>query len=365
MRELGLHRLLVIGLIFGLSLGCSQGTRNSSPAAASLRPASAPEPGLAQNPRNLIEMRESPYNNIYVYREGTNLCMTFGCNQKLYTETIYNTLDDRDLPAPYTRFMTASLIYPRQVKSILEIGSGGGRTAWYLHRFLPAAEITTVELDPTVADLSRKYFGLREETNFHMVTRDGRIFLASSRAKYDVILIDAYRGPFVPFHLLTREFYQLVADHLSEGGVVAQNLEASTMLFDSAVNTLHEVFPQVEFYDASGNDAGGNVVIVAYRGTPLALPALERSAEALQSTYNLRYPPQPMLEHRFELRSVMVGQKATFDVIDANGRATAGIDENAKVLTDDFAPVESLKAIERHNRKWNTTAQTPGTRSGS
>jgi hypothetical protein len=122
MRELGLHRLLVIGLIFGLSLGCSQGTRNSSPAAASLRPASAPEPGLAQNPRNLIEMRESPYNNIYVYREGTNLCMTFGCNQKLYTETIYNTLDDRDLPAPYTRFMTASLIYPRQVKSILEIG---------------------------------------------------------------------------------------------------------------------------------------------------------------------------------------------------------------------------------------------------
>ena len=87
-------------------------------------------------------------------------------------------------------------------------------------------------------ELAKKYFGIKEEPNFHVANRDGRLFLQESKDHYDIILIDAYRGPFVPFHLLTKEFYQLVKDHLAEGGVVAQNVEPSTMLFDSAVKTI-------------------------------------------------------------------------------------------------------------------------------
>src|ERR1700686_645898 len=88
---------------------------------------------LAQAPRTLLESRESLYNNIYVYQETPYVSMTFGFNRAIYTESIYNTNDDRDLPVEYTRYMTDSLAYPKQVKSILEIGFGGGRTAWYLH----------------------------------------------------------------------------------------------------------------------------------------------------------------------------------------------------------------------------------------
>src|SRR5262249_43824838 len=153
-----------------------------------------------------------------------------------------------DLPVTYTRFMTASLMYAKKVESVLEIGFGGGRTSWYLHRFLPDAQITSVELDPAVLDLAKKYFGIREDAKFHVVNQDGRTFLTESKERYDIILIDAYRGPFVPFHLLTKEFYQLVKNHLAEGGVVAQNVEPSTMLFDSAVRTIHSVFPQLDFY---------------------------------------------------------------------------------------------------------------------
>ena len=65
----------------------------------------------------------------------------------------------------------------------------------------------------------------------------------------------------MPFHLLTKEFYQIVKDHLAEGGVVAQNVEPSTMLFDSAVKTINAVFPQLDFYRADGN-----IVTVAYAG---------------------------------------------------------------------------------------------------
>ena len=212
----------------------------------------AASPAHAQAARTLVNSRESLYNNIYVYREGPYVSMTFGYNRRIYTESVYNTLDDRDLPVPYTRYMTESLIYAKNIHSILEIGFGGGRTSWYLHRFLPNVSVTSVELDPAVVALSRKYFGIRDEPNFQVVNRDGRIFLSESKDKYDIILIDAYRGPFVPFHLLTKEFYQLVKSHLAEGGVVAQNIEPSTMLFNSAVKTIHAVFPQLDFYRRRG-----------------------------------------------------------------------------------------------------------------
>ncbi len=286
--------------------------------------------GHAQDNRNLVESKESLYNNIYVYEQPPYVSMTFGHNRRIYTESVYNTQDDKDLPVSYTRFMTASLMYAKDVHSVLEIGFGGGRTAWDLHRFLPKVPVTSVELDPAVVQLAKKYFGIRDEPNFQVVNRDGRLFLSESKDKYDIILIDAYRGPFVPFHLLTKEFYQIVKDHLADGGVVAQNVEPTTMLFDSAVKTINAVFPQIDFYRADGN-----IVTVAYDGPERKPEDLSANAQGRDSAYGLRYSLAEMLNDR---RRIDI---ASGDVIDAN----------AKVLTDDFAPVEALKSIERHNRK--------------
>jgi spermidine synthase len=285
---------------------------------------------FAQESRNLLESKESLYNNIYVYEQPPYVSMTFGHNRKIYTESVYNTRDDRDLPVAYTRFMTASLMYAKDVHSILEIGFGGGRTSWYLHKFLPNVSVTSVELDPTVVQLARKYFGIKEEANFQVATRDGRLFLSESKERYDLILIDAYRGPFVPFHLLTKEFYQIVKDHLAEGGVVAQNVEPSTMLFDAAVKTISVVFPQLDFYRADGN-----IVTVAYDGPERKPEDLASLARDRDKAYGLRYSLIEMLSERRRIQ------------IDGGNV----IDASAKVLTDDFAPVETLKNIERHNRK--------------
>src|ERR1700761_2845779 len=234
-----------------------------------LLPLASVRPAQAQDDRQLVESKESLYNNIYVYKQGNFYAMTFGYNRRIYTESIYNSADDRDMPVVYTRYMTEVLMYAKDVHSILEIGFGGGRTSWYLHKFLPDVPVTSVELDPTVLELAKKYFGIKEEPNFHVANRDGRLFLQESKDKYDIILIDAYRGPFVPFHLLTKEFYQIVKDHLADGGVVAQNVEPSTMLFDAAAKTINAVFPQLDFYMAEGN-----IVTVAYDGP-------ERNQEAL------------------------------------------------------------------------------------
>ena len=163
------------------------------------------------------------------------------------------------------------------------------------------------------------------------VVSDGRSFLMRDNDRWDMILIDAYRGPFVPFHLLTKEFYALVKSRLAPGGVVVQNIEPSTMLFDSATATLNSVFPSVDLYDG-----GGNVVAVAYNGPSMRQSDLMARAAVMQTRYNLRYPLATMLAGRRVL-----------------SRPTG------KILTDDFAPVETMRAIEQNNEKWKDQTEAP------
>lgn len=281
--------------------------------------------------RALLLEKESLYNNIYVYSDPPYVTLSFGHNGRIYTESKRNTKDDGELPVFYTRYMTVGLIYPSSVGSILEIGSGGGTTAWYLHHFLRDVPVTTVELDPEVTKVAQTYFGIKEEPNFKEVTRDGRLFLRENKSRYDLILIDAYRGPFVPFHLLTKEFYESVKAHVADGGVVVQNIEPNTMLFDSAAKTIGAVFGNVEFYLAEGN-----VVTVAYDGPKRSAGALAAAAGRRQEQFKLRYDLTQLLSARRGL-----------------GDDIGTISPEAKILTDDFAPVDTLKAIENHNRKWS------------
>jgi spermidine synthase len=227
--------------------------------------------------------------------------------------------------------MAVPVAYDNDVVNILEIGLGGGRTAWYLHKFLPETQVTSVELDPDVVALAKKYFGVHEEPNFDVIVDDGRMFLKNNIRSYDVILIDAYRAAFVPFHLLTKEFYEVVKSHLKPGGIVALNVEPTTILFDAAVVTVKAVFQNVDLYFAEGN-----VMIVAYDGPPRSEADLMASANQKQVRFGFKYSLPDMVSQRQVLAQL----------------------PKAQVLTDDFAPVESLKAIERHNQKLDSlTAQ--------
>jgi len=222
------------------------------------------------------------------------------------------------------------------MSSILEIGFGGGRTASYLHHYLPNVSITSVELDPVVVELSRKYFGIKDEPNFKVANEDGRQFLTRSTERYDMILLDAFHGPAVPFHLLTKEFYHLVAERLNEGGVVMQNLDPDNALFDSVVKTMATAFAQTDLYLADGN-----AVIVAYQGVPKSKDDLAALAKARQGTYKLRYDLPGLVSQR------------------RLAKLSAAVDANAKLLTDDFAPAEALKTIDKHNRQWPSPTAEP------
>lgn len=275
--------------------------------------------------RVLIESRESLYNNIFIYREGRYVTMTFGHNDRIYTESQMNLGERSELPVAYTRHMTTAVAYPPRVESIAMVGLGGGRTSQYLHQFMPATHVRVSELDPEVIALARKHFQLRENDRYRVFAVDGRLFLRRQKIQFDVILVDAYRGPFVPFHLLTQEFYRLAKSRLAPGGVVAQNVEPSTMLFDGAVATMRSVFDTVDMYPGRGN-----VVLVAYDGPPRDAAVLRKRADQRQRKFGFRYNLTRLVNGRRKLTSGIKGE----------------------VLTDDFAPANMLKAIEERNRKW-------------
>ena len=270
-----------------------------------------------------VEARESQYSTIYIARNNGVYSMVFGINQTLFTESLYNPATPRELPVEYTRYMTAAVAYPPAVNNVLEIGLGGGTTAQYLHLHMPAANITCVEIDKEVIALATKYFAFKPDARLRAVEEDGRRFFARDRARYDVIMVDAYRGTFVPFHLLTREFFTIVKSRLTPGGVVAQNIEPCTMLYPAAVNTLRAVFANVELYEASGN-----VVAIAYDGPERTSAALGARATAMQRSYHFHHSLPALLGARRIVRRDM-----------ANGR----------VLVDDFAPAEALAGVARGN----------------
>jgi spermidine synthase len=87
-----------------------------------------------------------------------------------------------------------------------------------------------------------------DQPNLNAIPQDGRWGIAHSPQTYDLVAIDAYRPPYIPWHLTTREFFQEVSDHLSERGVVAMNVGSDpgdTRLLDGLVATLQSVFPSV------------------------------------------------------------------------------------------------------------------------
>ncbi len=285
-------------------------------------PAAIPATGaLAQD--GMLETKETAYNTIIIGRQGNYVSLLFGYNRRLYTESLANLNDPLELPVEYTQLMTMALAYAPEVGSLLEIGLGGGSTAWYLHNTFPDLDITIAELDPGVIELAQKYFFVTPAEKLDIVARDGRIFMVRSDELYDVILVDAYRGPFVPFHLLTREFFQIAKSKLARGGVVAQNIEPSTMLYEAAIATIHSVFDNVDVYPA-----GGNYVVMAYDGPARTAEELSARAAALDQQFNPRYPMTTMLTLR-ETTEAGAGQ----------------------ILTDDFAPVEILNATTRHNQR--------------
>lgn len=139
------------------------------------------------------------------------------------------------------------------LKRVAILGNAGGTTSRAMGVYYPDAEIDGVELDPAVTDAGRRYLGLGDNPRLTVYTADARPFLRRSEGGYDLIAVDAYRPPYVPFYLATREFFQLVRERLAPGGMVALNVASvpgDTRLARGIATTLASELPAVWTWQA-------------------------------------------------------------------------------------------------------------------
>ncbi len=274
----------------------------------------------------IIEEVESNYNYIIIKQKGEYVSMSFSRYKSKYTESKINIFNDDELPVSYTQIMPVGLVYTSSPKNLLMIGLGGGMISKYIHKYMPELKITGVELDDKVVEMAKKYFKLSENNNYKIIVDDGRIFLNNQDKKYDIIMIDAYKGGYIPFHLCTKEFYTLSSKHLSEGGSVVLNLHSGSKLYPRIMTTLKSVFKNVDIY---ASKTKGNVAVVAYQSEKISQSNLEQSALALQSKYGFYYDLNELLQLKTSFKE----------------------NNKLEILTDDFAPINYLNAIEINNAK--------------
>ncbi len=121
-------------------------------------------------------------------------------------------------------FLAVPPLLGRPLERVAILGNAAGTTARALGVYYPEARVDGVELDPAVSRVGRRYFGMDEIPRLSIHDADARPFLRSTDTRYDLIVVDAYHQPYVPFYLATREFFRLVRDHLAPGGIVALNV---------------------------------------------------------------------------------------------------------------------------------------------
>lgn len=212
----------------------------------------------------MVAERESAYNYIQVVRVGTQMQLVLNEGEAVHSIYDPNAILTQ---GPWDYFMVAPYFNnppftSQQVRRVGVIGLGAGTIPRQFTAAYGPIPIDGVEIDGTIVDLGRQYFDMNEP-NLHVIVQDGRYFLRTTSQKYDVIGIDAYQQPYVPFQLTTREFFQEVQAHLTPTGVAVINAGRTATdfrLVEALAQTMHTVFPNVYIIDTQGFE---NSVIVA------------------------------------------------------------------------------------------------------
>ena len=148
-------------------------------------------------------------------------------------------------------FLLVPPLLDRPVERMLVIGNAGGTIARAYGRLYPEVAIDGVEIDPKVSEAGRRYLGLGDNAKLHVITDDGRPFLQGTSSRYDVIVVDAYRQPYIPFYLATEEFFRtsrpsvVILAAAKVGGILANDTYRADFIYQNLMieaNVIHAAF---------------------------------------------------------------------------------------------------------------------------
>ena len=176
----------------------------------------------------------------------------YGDNRSLYLDGLrhssMNMRDPLDLVIDYTEYFHLGMMFNPAAKDILFVGGGGFSGPKNFLALYPDTKIDVIEIDSDVIDAAKTYFNLEANSRLQVFNDDARKHLSMFDKKYDLIILDAYATNYVPYHLMTHEFFQLLEKRLEPNGVVISNLLGSiegdnSPLVRSVYKTMKETFP--------------------------------------------------------------------------------------------------------------------------
>lgn len=209
--------------------------------------------GYDKQARGIIYEGESAYN--YIQVQEINEYRLLRLNEGQGVHSIYHPTQDNFkgswemvLAAP---FFQSAPVTRDQIKQVAFLGLAAGTSARQVHQVFPQAQMDGIEIDPEIVQIGYDLFEM-DVPNLQVKIEDARWSLARTKTQYDLISIDAYRPPYIPWHLTTREFFQLTFDRLTPTGSLVINVARildDRRLVDSLYTTIRSVYPSVYVVD--------------------------------------------------------------------------------------------------------------------
>ena len=277
-------------------------------------------------PAKEIHRQSSLYQNILVVESFGMRCMQFSVRTDQRNQSCIELRHAGRLALTYTRMMLAGLLLDPAPRHILMVGLGGGSIPTALAALYPDASIDIVEIDPAVVEVARDYFGFESTPRMRIFVQDARVWgkrAALRDRHYDLILLDAFNGDYIPEHLMTREYLRETRALLNEGGVLVSNTFAISALYHNESATYADVFGT--FFNFKSPDSA-NRIVVARRGVLPDRASLEAAARSLDTTLAPFGVPIRRYPARLDTR------------VDWN--------RDARVLTDQYSPANLLRGAD-------------------
>jgi spermidine synthase len=274
----------------------------------------------------VIFQTTSPYHHIQVIDELGTRTLSFDGTM----ETRMSLREPLKGHFEYTEYFQMPILWCPDLTNVLMIGLGGGSTQRAYEHYFPGVTVETAEIDQAVVLAAKAYFHVKEGPAQQIHISDGRVFLRRSQTRFDAIIMDAYAknryGSFIPYHLATKEFFELASAHLTENGVVAYNVIGNLRgwradIVGAMYKTMKSVFPQVYVFPSSESQ---NLVLIGTKSAQrLTLELLQQRATQLISSKRVLLPS-------FMSRVLSFRPLAPPSA------------ERSPVLTDEYAPVDGL-----------------------
>jgi spermidine synthase len=284
--------------------------------------------GTGADGERILGEGRSRYNHVRVVERGSVRTMLFIADDGTqYIETRIDRAHRRSLDLDVFRTMLAGFVVHPEPRRILVLGLGGGALPGYFFERLPGLEMDAVDIDPEVVRLAQAFFDVpKDDPRYRVHVADARLFLqrAPADARWDMIVLDAFRGVQVPLHLKTAEFHREVLARLAPGGVAVANLHNATRMYPHDRETIAAVYPSCYgFLSEAGNQT---TLVASASPARLGVYALRDNARRAQPRFD------------------------DVDLLGLCARYYARRDwERAEVLRDDFPAGNLAAAAERNN----------------